>query len=148
MSVDVYAFWQGEPKLDKATLQSALAELGFEARVLHEFNEADAFWPIDLAGFKTGVEIYLLTDLEETREDYPDLMPLLGERDRGALFTFGSNAAEAGTAVALAAALAKAADALVYDPQSSTICSIDQLVGEAKQFFEDALKEGAQQRQH
>lgn len=143
MSVDVYAFWTGHLKANKEALQAALEALGFQARVLHEFNEAEAFWPIDLNGFKTGVEIYLFDDLK----DFPEVADKLEGRDHAALFTFGSNSAEAGTALAVAAALTKVSNALIYDPQSSEFLSMERAVADARGMFDVAVKEGAQQRE-
>ncbi|MDP1753462.1 MAG: hypothetical protein Q8L22_28765 [Reyranella sp.] len=147
MSVEIHVCWQGDLVADKAELKAALGSLGFEATVLYDFSEAEAFWPIDLAGLKTGVEIYLDEDLATIREDYPVLTAALEGRDRMATFRFGGNAAEAGTALALAAALTKLSNAIIYDPQGETFMSADEAVKEAQTFFEEAVKVGAQQRE-
>ena len=147
MSMEIHVCWQGELAADKAKLKTALGSLGFDATVLYDFSEADAFWPIDLAGLKTGVEIYLDEDLTSIREDYPVLAAALEARDRMATFRFGGNAAEAGTALAMSAALTKLGDAIIYDPQSEEFMSADEAVKEAQAFFEEAVKTGAQQRE-
>ena len=140
MSMDLYVCWRGE--LAAGKVENALNALGFEATVLHDFNTADGFWPIEIAGCKAGVEIYLDYDLQELCDDYPLLATALEGRDRAAMFVMHSRAAEYGTAMALAAALASLTDVVIYDPQDDVILSPEKSAEDARYMFEEARKEG------
>ena len=60
--------------------------------------------------------------------------------------TWGGNFAEGGTAFALAAALAKLGDAIIYEPQEAVCLSAAQSAEEARQFFQLAKTEGYRAR--
>jgi hypothetical protein len=142
MSMDLHVCWRGDITFESAKLKSALDTLGFEATVLHDFNSADGFWPIEIAGCKAGVEVYFNEDLEELSEFYPLLATALEGRDRGATFTMHGEAGEYGTAMALAAALASLAEVVIYEPSDDVILSPEKSVEEARYFFEQAKREG------
>ena len=141
MSMDLHVCWRGDITFESASLKSALDALGFEATVLHDFNSANGFWPIEIAARKAGVEVYLDYDLEELSGYYPLLATALEGRDRVATFTMHSWAVEYGTALALAAALASLADVVIYEPSDDIIMSPVQCVEEARRFFEKAKEE-------
>lgn len=147
MSMDFHVCWQGERAVDAASLGDALRALGFKSTILHDFNDADGYWPIDMDGFRTGVEIYLQSDLSELKGFYPVLAAALEGRDRGATFVCHSDAAECGVAVALAAALARLFDGIMYEPIEGVIFPIERAVAEAKGMFESARKDGYRDRE-
>jgi hypothetical protein len=147
MSMEFHVCWQGQRVVDAAILGDALRALGFESTILHDFNEAAGYWPIDMDGFRTGVEIHLESDLGELREMYPVLAAALEGRDRGATFVWGSDAAECGVALALAAALARLFGGIMYEPSEGVIFPIERAVAEAKGMFESARKEGYRDRE-
>ncbi len=147
MSMEPHVCWQGELTFDRSQLEGALAALGFASTVLHDFHEADGFWPVDIAGCKTGVEIYLENDLEALREDYPELASALGGRDKGATFRWGGDAAECATGLALAAALARLGDVVIYEPSEGVSYSETRAADEARNMFKIAEKEGYRGRE-
>lgn len=142
MSMELYVCWRRDRAVESGKLKSALDGLGFEATVLHDFDKADGFWPIEIAGCKTGVEIYLDYDLQELSDDYPLLATALEGRDKAAMFVMHSKAAEYGTAMALAAALARLTDAVIYDPSDDVILSPEKSAEDARYMFEEAKQEG------
>jgi hypothetical protein len=147
MSMDIHVCWRGAFAPSRAALQGALKEVGFEATVLHDFPGDGGFWPIDIGEFKTGVEADADDDLDELVEDYPVLAAALDGRDRGVTFTFGGDPAEAGTALALAAAIAHLCGAVVYEPSEGVTYSTSRAAAEARDSFEMAKKEGYRQRE-
>lgn len=113
MSDEIDVYWWGHLAADGPMLCAALAALGFEATILHEFSEAKGFWPIEIAGLRTGFEVYagaVGRDLEAISKE----MPELNGRDHDATFRFFGDT-EGGAAFAVAAALAKLAGALIRD---------------------------------
>jgi hypothetical protein len=140
--MDLHVCWRGGITFESAKLKSALDALGFEATIEDDFNGANGFWPIEMAGGKAGVEIYHNYDLAELSGYYPLLATALEGRDRVATFTMHSWALEYGTALALAAAMASLADVVIYDPSEDIIMSPGQCVEEARFFFEKAKEEG------
>jgi hypothetical protein len=147
MSMDIYVCWQGAFAPSRVDLTDALKKVGFDATVLHDFIDEEGYWPIDIEGMKTGVEAYRNEDLAGLREDYPVLSAVLGDRDRGATFTFGGDPAECGVAMALAAASAQLCDAVIYEPSEGVIYLLERAVQEARRSFEEAKKEGYDVRQ-
>jgi len=151
MSMDIHVCWRGAFVPSRAALQEALKTVGFEATVLHDFAEGDGFWPIDFGDVKTGVEIYPDDDLDELKENYPNLAAVLDGQDRGVTFTFGSDVAEGATALALAAALAQLGGptiaAVIYEPSEGVVYSISRAADDAREWFETARREGYQVRQ-
>ena len=73
MSMDLHVCWRGDLAWDRARLKGALDALGFDATVLYDFEGSSGFWPVDLAGCKTGVEVYFDDNLAELTEMYPEL---------------------------------------------------------------------------
>jgi hypothetical protein len=146
MSMDFHVCWQGERAVDTASLGDALRALGFEATILHDFNEAHGYRPIDMDGLRTGVEIYLDSDLGELRRNYEVLEAALEGRDRGATFVTHGDSAECGVGMALAAALARLFDGIMYEPIEGVIFPIERAVAEAKGMFESARKDGYRDR--
>lgn len=147
MSVDIHACWKGPLATTREELKEALEALGFPATVLHDLEGADGYWPVDIGGCKTGVVIYFDDNLEELAGDYPVLAAALEGRDSVVQFSWGGDSAEAGTGLALAAAIGKLRDAIIYDPQGEECLSVDEAVAQAKEMFEAALKEGYQERE-
>ncbi len=147
MSMDLHVCWKGELAMDKPRLAQALSAAGFSATILYDLPGSQGYWPIDIDGFRSGVEVYFDDDLHELRDIYPVLAAALGERDRGATFTFGSDAAEAGVACALAAAICRLGDVVVYEPSEGVIYSADRATEEARNMFQIALREGYRERQ-
>ncbi|MDP2377124.1 MAG: hypothetical protein Q8M36_26155, partial [Reyranella sp.] len=91
MSMDLHVCWRGDLAWDRTRLKAALDALGFEATVLYDFEGASGFWPVDLAGCKTGVEIYFDDNLAELAEMYPELAAAVDGRDKVVNFTWGGN---------------------------------------------------------
>jgi hypothetical protein len=142
MSIDLHVCWRGQLTVDPIKLKSALDGLGFDATVLHDdFDIAEGFWPIEIAGFHTGVEIQHEKDLEELTELYPVLAAALDGRDKGVTFTWRGDAAECGTGLAFAAALGRLADVIIYEPSEGVIVSSERCTEDARQMFEEAKKE-------
>jgi hypothetical protein len=146
MSMDLHVCWQGDFKPSRQALREALAAIGFEATVLHDFADGEGYWPIDIAGYRTGVETYAERDLTELRDLYPVLAKALDGRDSGVTFTFGGDAGECGTALALAAALAQLGDVIIYEPSEGIVFPATRAADEARQMFEVARQEGCRQR--
>ena len=146
MSLNLHVCWGGELPLDRPALKQALAAAGFDATILHDFVGAEGYWPVDIDGYRSGVEIDFQHDLKELREDYPVLSEALGARDKGVVFTFGGDHAEGGVACALAAALARLGDVVIYEPSEGVVYSPERAVAEARQSFEMAAKEGYRAR--
>jgi hypothetical protein len=113
MSDEIDVYWRGDLAANGPTLRAALAALGFEATILHEFCEAHLFWPIEIAGLKTGFEV-CASEFGKDFEAISKEMPKLNGRDQQATFRFFGDI-EGGAAFAVAAALAKLGDALVRD---------------------------------
>jgi hypothetical protein len=147
MSMDIHVCWRGAFAPSRAALQGALKEVGFEATVLHDFPGDGGHWPIDIGEFKTGVEADADDDLDELVEAYPVLAAALDGRDKGVTFTFAGDPAEAGAALALAAAIAQLCDAVVYEPSEGVIYSMSRTVTEARNCFEEAKKKGYRARE-
>ena len=146
MSMDLHVCWRGDLAWDRAGLKGALDALGFDATVLYDFEGTSGFWPVDLAGCKTGVEVYFDDNLVELSEMYPELAAAVDGRDKVVNFTWGGNFAEGGTAFALAAALATLGDAIIYEPQEAVCLSAAQSAEEARQMFQLAKTEGYRAR--
>ncbi|MDI1288250.1 MAG: hypothetical protein PSV46_27975 [Reyranella sp.] len=142
MSMDLHVCWRGDLAWDRARLKSALDALGFDATVLYDFEGAEAYWPIEIAGCKTGVEIYFDDNLEELTGLYPELAAAVDGRDKVVNFTWGADAAEGGTALALAAALTSLGDAIIYFPQDAICMTKAEAADEARKMFELAKTEG------
>jgi hypothetical protein len=143
MSMDLHVFWRGQLTVDPAKLKGALEGLGFDTTVLHDdFDIASGFWPIEIAGFHTGVEIQHEEDLEELSELYPVLAESLDGRDRGVTFTWHGDSAECGTGLAFAAALGSLADVIIYEPSEGVVVTSASCAEDALKMFEDARKEG------
>jgi hypothetical protein len=132
--------------MDRQSLKEGLGAAGFDATILYDFVDASGFWPVDIDGFRSGVEIDFQTDLTELKGDYPVLAEALGGRDKGVIFTFGGDWAEGAVACALAAALAHLGNAVVYEPSGGEVWSADRAAAEARQSFELARKEGYRER--
>lgn len=142
MSMDLHVCWRGDLAWDRAGLKAALDALGFEATVLYDFEGAEAYWPIELAGCKTGVEVYFDDSLEELTQTYPELAAAVDGRDKLVNFNWGGDFAEGGTALALAAALTTLGDAIIFDPQGAICLSGAEAAEEARKMFELARTEG------
>jgi len=113
MSDEIDVYWRGHLAIDGPTLRAALAALGFEAIILHELSEAKGFWPLEIAGLRTGFEVYV-SNFGEGFEAVSKEMPELDGRDHTATFRFFGDT-EGGAAFAVAAALAKLGGALILD---------------------------------
>jgi hypothetical protein len=142
MSLDLYAFWRGELKVDRQILQETLHSLGFEATVLHELAGAHGFWPIDIAGCRTGVEVYFYLTVQDMRETYPEITGELEGYDHVVNFCWRGDAAQCGTALALAAALVRLQDAIIYEPQASVWMPLSEAIETAKRMFGEAHRAG------
>ncbi len=136
MSMDLHVCWRGDLAWDRASLRGALDALGFDATVPYDFEGTSGFWPVELAGCKTGVEVYFDDNLAELTEIYPELAAAVDGRDKIVSFNWGANYAEGGTAFALAAALAMLGDAIIYDPQEEACLPAVQAAAEARQLFQ------------
>jgi|GEM_PF-2380351 len=147
MSVDLHACWKGPLDISRDELKAALAELGFPSTILHDLEGARGYWPVDIDGCKTGVEIYFDDNLEELTGYYPVLAAALAGRDNVVMFTWGGDAAESGAGIAVAAAIAKLRDGIVYDPQCAECLSVEAAASQAKEMFDYARKEGYRQRE-
>jgi hypothetical protein len=146
MSMSIHACWKGPLAVTRDRLQAALAELGFQATILHELEGAEGYWPIDIDGCKTGVEIYFDSDLGELTGHYPVLAAALADRDSVATFVWGGDFAEGAAAIALAAAVARLREGILYDPQDAECLSVETATSDAKEMFEYARKEGYRER--
>jgi hypothetical protein len=118
----IVRFRREELTVDSAKLKGALDALGLETSVQHDFESADGFWPVELAGVKAGGEIYLDYDVEEISEDCPVLEAALDGHDKLVTFVW-HHAGEGGTALVLAAALAKLGDVVIYEPCEDVVFS-------------------------
>ena len=147
MSLEIHVCWRGEFSPSRAELQKTLESAGFEAEVLHDFVGSYGYWPIDLSGLKTGVEVYFDHNVPNLREIYPVLAGAVGDRDKAVTFTFGGDPAECGVAFALAAAIAQMTDAVIYDPQSAEVVSTVDAISTAKLFFKDPREQGYRARE-
>lgn len=147
MSVDLYACWKGPLAIDRESLGRALETLGFPSTILHDLEGADGYWPIDIAGCKTGVGIFFDNNLEELTEDYPVLAAALDGRDGVVLFSWGGDLAEAGAGIALAGAIAQIRDAIIYDPQGEECMTVGEAVKQAKELFDSARRDGYRARE-
>lgn len=147
MSMEIHVCWRGEFTPRRSDLVDALKKVGFEATVLHDFLDEEGFWPIDIEGLRTGVEAYRDEDLDELREIYPVLAEALGDRDQGVTFTFHGDAAEAGVALALPAAIAQLCDAVIYEPSEGVVYSVKRAVEEARSAFDEARQNGYRSRE-
>ena len=147
MSMNLHVCWKGPLASSRDQLEAALAELGFASTVLYDLEGAEGYWPIDIDGCKTGLEIYFYSNLEELTENYPVLAAALAGRDSGVTFISGGDFAEGGAGIALAAAIAKLRGGIVYDPQDATCLSVEMAASQAKEMFEYARKEGYRERE-
>lgn len=141
MSMELYVCWRGALEIESAKLKGALDTAGFEAKILHDFNTADGFWPVEIAGHEVGVEIYHDYDLQELIDDCPLVATALDGRDKLITFVWHSRAAEAATGLALAAALARLGDVLIYEPSDDVILSPEKCIEDARDMFEAAKEE-------
>jgi hypothetical protein len=146
MSIQLHACWGGDLPMDRQKLKEGLLAAGFDATILYDFVDASGFWPVDVDGFRSGVEIDFQSDLAELKEDYPVLAEALGDRDKGVIFSFGGDWAEGAVACALAAALARLGDVIIYEPSAGEIWSAERAADEARQSFDWARKEGYHER--
>ncbi len=147
MSMNLHACWKGPLAISRDHLKAALAELGFSSTILHDLDGAEGYWPVDIDGCKTGVEVYFDDNLEELTGHYPVLAAALAGRDRAVTFIWGGDFAEGGAAIALAAVIAKLRDGIVYDPQDAEHLTLQAAVSAAKEMFEYARKEGYRERE-
>lgn len=147
MSYDFHACWKGPLAITRDELEGALKDLGFSATILHDLDGAEGYWPIDIDGLKTGVIIYFDDNLDELTGDYPVLAAALAGRDNVVQFSWGGDSGEAGAGIALAAAIAKLRDGIIYDPQDAQCLSIETAISHAKGMFESARKEGYLERE-
>jgi len=142
MSMELHVCWHGELAVDSVKLKNALDALGFDAIVQYDdFDTAEGFWPIEIAGLKTGVEIQHEDDLQELSELYPVLATALDGRDKGVTFIWHGDSAECGTGLAFAAALGGLTDVIIYEPSEGVILSSARCAEDGRQMFEDAKKE-------
>jgi hypothetical protein len=139
--MELYAFRREELTVDSLKLKGALDALGVEATILHDFESADGFWPVEMSGVKAGVEIYLDHDVAEIREDRPVLEAALDGHDKLVTFVW-HGLGEGGTALVLAAALAKLGDVVIYEPSEDVILSPERSAREGMEFLEEAKKNG------
>jgi hypothetical protein len=146
MSMNMYVCWAGDLPLDRTRLKEGLAAAGFDAAILYDFVGSEGFWPVDIDAFRSGVEIDFLKDLDELRGDCPVLSDVLGERNKGVVFTFGSDWAEGAVACALAAGLGHLGDVVIYEPSAGEVWSPARAADEARQSFELARKDGYRAR--
>lgn len=147
MSMNIHACWKGPVAVTREGLKVVLAELGFQSTILHELEGAEGYWPVDIDGCKTGVEIYFDSNLEELTDDYPVLAAALAGRDSVVTFAWGGDFAEGGAGIALAAAIAKLQEGIVYDPQDAVCLSVETAISQAKEMFDYARKEGYRERE-
>lgn len=147
MSMNLYACWKGPLAVSRDQLKAALAELGFASTILHDLEGAEGYWPVDIDGCKTGIEIYFDGNADELAGDYPVLAAALAGRDNAVTFAWGGDFAEGGAGIALAAAIAKLRDGIVYDPQDDVCSSPETAAAQAKEMFDYARKEGYQARE-
>jgi hypothetical protein len=141
MSMELYVFRREELTIDSSKLKGALEALGLEATVLHDFESADGFWPVEMAGVKAGVEIYLDYDVKEISEDCSVLEAALDGHDKLVTFVW-RHLGEGGAALVLAAALAKLGDVVNYEPSEDVIYSPERSAREGMEFLEEAKKNG------
>jgi hypothetical protein len=141
MSMELYVFHRGELAVDPPRLKGALEALEVEATVLHDFESANGFWPIDMAGVRTGVEIYLGGDVREISEGSPVLEAALNGHDKLITFVW-CKWGDGGTALVLAAALAKVGDVIIYEPSDGVVLSPEHSAREGREFLERAKEEG------
>jgi len=141
MSMELYVFRREELTVDPLKLKGALESLGLEATVLHDFESADGFWPVEMAGVTAGVEIYLDHDVAEISEDCPVLEAALDGHDKLVTFVW-HQLGEGGTALVLAAALAKLGDVVIYEPSEDVVFSPERSAQEGMEFLEEAKKNG------
>jgi hypothetical protein len=146
MSMNLHVCWAGDLPVDRPKLKEGLAAAGFDATILHDFVDAQGFWPVDIDGFRSGVEVDFQSDLDELREFYPVLSEALGARDKGVTFTFAGDWAEGAVGCALAAALAHLGEVVIYEPSEGVVWSPQRAIEEARQSFELARKEGYRKR--
>jgi len=97
--------------------------------------------PLEMAGVKAGVEIYLDHDVAEISEDCPVLEAALDGHDKLVTFVW-RHLGEGGTALVLAAALAKLGDVVIYEPSEDVIFSPERSAQEGMEFLEEAKKNG------
>jgi hypothetical protein len=141
MSMELYVFRREEFTVDSLKLKGALEALGMEATVLHDFESADGFWPVEMAGVKAGVEIYLDHDVAEISEDCAVLEGALDGHDKLVTFIW-HGLGEGGTALVLAAALAKLGDVVIYEPSEDVVLSPERSAQQGMEFLEEAKKNG------
>lgn len=146
MSMNFHACWKGPLSVGRDELKAALGDLEFASTILHDLEGAEGYWPVDIDGCKTGVEIYFDSNLDQLTEDYPVLAGALGGRDSVVTFTWGGDFAEGGAGIALAAAITKLRAGIVYDPQDGVCLSVEAAAAQAKEMFDYARKEGYQAR--
>ena len=146
MSMSVHVLWQRGAGIDSTSLMAALKDLGFEADLMHELDGADGFWPADIAGLRTGFEVSM-GPIDDFVEDYPDVASSLQGQDTEAAFFWHSDFAQAGAAMLVAAALAKATQGVIYEAQDGEFYSIDRAVQAARELLDMARKEGYEERE-
>ena len=146
MSMSVHVLWQRGAGFDSASLLATLKDLGFEADLMQELDGADGFWPVDIAGFRTGFEVSM-GPIDQFVEDYPDLASSLQGQDAEAAFYWHSDFAQAGAAMLVSAALAKATQGKIYEAQDGEFYSIDRAVQAARELLDMARKEGYEERE-
>jgi hypothetical protein len=146
MSMSVHVLWQRGARIDSPSLAATLKDLGFEADLMHELDGAEGFWPADIAGFRTGFEVYM-GPIDNFVEDYPDLASSLQGRDTEAVFIWHSDFAQAGAAMLVSAALAKVTQGLIYEAQDGEFYPIERAVQAAQELLEVARKEGYEDRE-
>lgn len=146
MSMAVHVLWRQGAKIDSASLAATLKDLGFEATLAHELDGSEGFWPADIAGFRTGFEVWM-GSIDEFVGDYPDLASSLQGRDREVAFVWHSDFAEAGAAMIMAAALAQLTQGLIYEAQDGEFYSVERAVQASLELFEVARGEGYEVRE-
>ena len=147
MSLDIHVCWRGAFSPSRADLQDALKAAGFDVTLLHDFVGSYGYWPIDISGLKTGVELYFYDNVPNLKEIYPVLAAAVGDKDKAVTLTFGGDYAEYGAAFALGAAIARMTDAIIYEPQIGRVISPSDAIEAAQLFFKDAKEKGYRVRE-
>ncbi|MBM3644514.1 MAG: hypothetical protein FJX02_09270 [Alphaproteobacteria bacterium] len=141
MSLNLYAFLKSPVDVSRADLAEALAAVGFPAVVPHELSEADGYWPVEFAERHCGVQMVISDTVEGALADDPEILGRLGGRDRHVLFWWSSLAQEGGAAYAIAAALIRRCDVLVYDPEEGGWMDLEGCRKVAREMFDWAREE-------
>jgi hypothetical protein len=122
MSIELHIFMQDSRVPTRVVWQQAIERIGFP--VLLDSNldvrEHRGFCPATFRGQSAGFEFHL-EPATETMSAYPQIAPRVGNREKCAIFRWGGNLLEMGSALAAAACLTEVTDGVYFYPEDELV---------------------------